>query len=118
MTSTRTRTGNTMDRPHVIHERLGAESDYEYSFCSKCHSEVDWQDCDRCEDGFSYHDCGEDSCCCLYPENNVTCNNCEGRGGWYECIDCGWLLSEPENAEASCASPTSEEADISTEDSL
>lgn len=31
-------------------------------------------------EGFSYHDCGEDTCCCLYPEPNVLCDICWGKG--------------------------------------
>jgi len=30
--------------------------------------------------GFTHHDCGEDTCCCLDPEDNVRCDTCEGRG--------------------------------------
>ena len=32
--------------------------------------------------GFSHHDCGEDTCCCLYPEDNVACDTCDGEGHW------------------------------------
>lgn len=42
-----------------------------------------WIECWNCEEGYSHHDCGEDTCCCLYPENNVRCDICRGRGGWY-----------------------------------
>ena len=43
----------------------------------------DWTECWNCGgDGFSYHDCGEDTCCCLEPEDNVTCDVCMGMGGW------------------------------------
>ncbi len=38
--------------------------------CARCGSSATWEDCDNCEGGFSYHDCGEDTCCCLYPEDN------------------------------------------------
>lgn len=30
--------------------------------------------------GLAGHDCGEDSCCCLYPEDNMLCFYCEGAG--------------------------------------
>lgn len=53
--------------------------------CPHCGSGLDWQDCGACEDGYSYHDCGEDCCCCLDPEPNVTCDLCEGDGGWWWC---------------------------------
>lgn len=39
-------------------------------------------------EGLSDHDCGEDCCCCLHPENNVTCDICEGKGGWKICYTC------------------------------
>ena len=43
----------------------------------------DWIDCWNCGgEGYSHHDCGEDTCCCLYPEDNVRCDVCNGRGGW------------------------------------
>lgn len=30
------------------------------------------------------HDCGEDTCCCLNPDEDdlVTCDECGGRGFW------------------------------------
>lgn len=42
----------------------------------------DWIDCTNCNDGFTHHSCGEDTCCCLYPEDNVVCDICRGKGGW------------------------------------
>lgn len=43
----------------------------------------DYVDCWNCGgEGFSSHDCGEDTCCCLHPEDNVVCDVCEGKGGW------------------------------------
>jgi len=41
-----------------------------------------WVICEQCEDGFSYHECGDDTCACLNPEPNVTCDICNGKGGW------------------------------------
>lgn len=42
-----------------------------------------WVDCWNCDgSGYMYHDCGEDTCCCAEPENNVTCDVCNGEGGW------------------------------------
>lgn len=42
-----------------------------------------WMDCWKCGgEGYSHHDCGEDCCACLYPEDNVRCDICEGKGGW------------------------------------
>jgi len=48
----------------------------------------DWQNCWDSEEGLSYHDCGEDICCCLSPTNNVTCDICNGKGGWLVCEVC------------------------------
>jgi hypothetical protein len=46
-----------------------------------------WEECDNCGgEGVSGHDCGEDCCCCLYPEDNVTCDFCDGAGGRYVCF--------------------------------
>lgn len=52
---------------------------------AECISEEyeEWEPCDWCGgDGTSGHDCGEDTCCCLEPEENVTCHICDGKGGW------------------------------------
>ena len=44
----------------------------------------EWLECWQCGgEGVSHHDCGEDTCCCLMPENNVLCDICNGDGGWY-----------------------------------
>ncbi len=38
-------------------------------------------DCPGCGgEGYSSHDCGEDTCCCLDPEDNVLCEQCAGKG--------------------------------------
>ena len=42
-----------------------------------------WRRCWNCGgEGFSSHDCGEDTCCCIDPEDNVVCDVCGGKGGW------------------------------------
>lgn len=56
-----------------------------YPSCPTCGADLDWEYCDNCEDGYSHHDCGEDTCCCLHPEDNVKCSMCDGYGGWYRC---------------------------------
>lgn len=39
------------------------------------------EDCPNCAGtGFSSHECGEDTCCCLHPEDNVICDWCGGKG--------------------------------------
>ena len=45
---------------------------------------ADLEECPFCGGtGFDGHECGEDSCCCLFPEDNVPCEICEGKG-FYE----------------------------------
>lgn len=41
-------------------------------YCWNCRGEL-----------YTSHDCGEDSCCCLYPEDNVPCDTCDGKGYWF-----------------------------------
>lgn len=66
---------------------LGDEPKLE--LCETCHNEQDWRQCYECGGtGFSSHDCGEDSCNCLYPEDNVPCDTCQGAGGWLQCRNC------------------------------
>ena len=63
--------------------------------CARCGSSVTYEDCTNCGgEGVTDHDCGEDCCCCLYPEDNVPCDICDGEGGWWQC------LSSPEYCEA------------------
>jgi hypothetical protein len=55
-------------------------------YCPVCGAAMDWEDCDRCGgDGYDGHDCGEDVCCCLEPEDNEPCEQCDGKGGWWSC---------------------------------
>ncbi len=43
-----------------------------------------WRICWDCGgERYTHHDCGEDTCMCLNPEDNVECETCEARGGWY-----------------------------------
>lgn len=64
--------------------------------CARCGSEMEWKTCDGCDDGFSHHDCGEDTCCCLDPDNNITCQACEGDGGWQMCLArAEWCWANP-----------------------
>jgi len=71
------------------------DEDYYGDQCARCGSSADAVWCDNCDrDGMSHHDCGEDVCCCLYPEDNVPCDWCDGRG-WF-----GVCLSTPEFCEA------------------
>ena len=43
----------------------------------------EWEVCWECGgEGVNGHDCGEDCCPCLEPEENMTCQTCDGKGGW------------------------------------
>lgn len=52
------------------------------------HGEKEWVECWNCEEGYSSHDCGEDCCACAAPEDNVRCDICKGKGGWWRCYSC------------------------------
>ena len=58
--------------------------------CESCGGDdMSWVDCGQCgAEGVDGHDCGEDVCCCLDPEENVRCDTCEGKGGWWICHPC------------------------------
>lgn len=48
---------------------------------------VEYESCADCDGtGVNGHDCGEDTCCCLYPEDNVSCDYCQGAGV-YEVVE-------------------------------
>lgn len=71
--------------------------------CAHCGSSCDWTTCYNCEDGYSGHDCGEDCCCCLNPEDNVTCDICRGYGGWWSCLsNSEWCLKNPLSGREEC----------------
>ena len=54
--------------------------------CKVCGHEMDRVVCWQCGgEGVDGHDCGEDCCCCLYPEDNETCDICGGAGAWWAC---------------------------------
>ena len=52
----------------------------DYIYDDQCGDYVECWNCGG--EGVSHHDCGEDTCCCLYPEDNVMCDICDGAGGW------------------------------------
>ena len=55
--------------------------------CARCGSSLTFEDCEGCGgDGLYGHDCGEDSCCCLNPEDNVPCDICRGEGAFPVCM--------------------------------
>ncbi len=58
-------------------------------FLYPSHGEKEWCECWQCgAEGVSGHDCGEDVCCCLHPEDNMRCDICRGKGGWWRCYTC------------------------------
>ena len=62
--------------------------------CARCGSSCGYEHCYACDDGFDGHDCGEDCCPCLYPEENVVCQICEG--GWHRCLSSPeWCNANP-----------------------
>lgn len=55
--------------------------------CGRCGSSIVFEDCPNCGGvGFTGHDCGEDSCCCLDPEENLACEICRGTGTFSTCL--------------------------------
>lgn len=63
------------------------DGQYDDCQCARCGSSVAHTRCYNCGgEGYSHHDCGEDTCCCLNPDDNVICDICRGSGGWFCCI--------------------------------
>lgn len=55
--------------------------------CPRCECcELIREECEQCEDGLDGHDCGEDCCCCEFPEDNLRCQFCQGRGYFQVCL--------------------------------
>ena len=65
--------------------------------CARCGGDAEWFGCETCGgEGVDGHDCGEDTCCCLDPEENQTCDVCLGRGGWWRCANSPeWCQANP-----------------------
>ena len=72
---------------HYSSSNFDPEDDAPYTepMCERCKCcGTSWVACDTCGGESTVgHDCGEDCCACLYPEDNVTCDTCEGTGGWW-----------------------------------
>lgn len=60
----------------------------ERAMCQRCKCcELVPEDCDACGgEGVCGHECGEDTCCCLDPEENMACDWCGGRGWFRICL--------------------------------
>jgi hypothetical protein len=65
--------------------------------CARCGSSAEYAPCGNCGgDGYDGHDCGEDCCPCLFPDENVVCDWCRGRGGAYHCLSSPeWCNANP-----------------------
>jgi hypothetical protein len=65
--------------------------------CARCGSSADWLICWDCGgDLYTHHDCGDDTCCCLHPEDNVLCDTCQGAGGSWHCMSSReWCEAHP-----------------------
>lgn len=68
--------------------------------CARCGSSCHWEECYECGgDGLDGHECGEDCCMCLYPDDNVCCdlcNGCGGEGGEDVCLSSpAWCEANP-----------------------
>lgn len=69
-----------------LQELLDARGDGS-KICPRCGCcELTTEECEQCEDGLDGHDCGEDCCCCEYPEPNLPCQFCGGRGYFEICL--------------------------------
>jgi hypothetical protein len=65
--------------------------------CARCGSSLEFEECDNCAgEGVYGHECGEDTCCCLHPEDNVPCNYCGGKGNYPQCLSVStWCEANP-----------------------
>ena len=86
----------TMQTTPIIADHPPRDGQHYENQCARCGSSCDYTHCGGCEDGYSGHDCGEDCCCCLYPEDNVICDVCNGDGGWWTCLSSPeWCKANP-----------------------
>ena len=76
--------GVIADHPTPEMYRSGLEIDCQ---CARCGSSIATEDCDFC---------GEDTCCCLYPDDNLVCDYCRGTGVWRICLSSAeWCQENP-----------------------
>ena len=70
-----------------------------------------WVECEDCGGtGVDGHECGEDVCCCAEPEDNIPCDSCHGKGGWWVDKDDAPEPDEPTAAESDQAAAEYENA--------
>ena len=49
------------------------------------YEDQNWVVCPSCGgEGVLGHECGDDCCACADPEDNLTCDTCNGEGGWVD----------------------------------
>jgi len=59
------------------------------------HGAKEWCECWQCGgEGVDGHDCGDDTCVCLHPEDNMRCDICDGKGGWWRCYTCAPVTAD------------------------
>ena len=78
-------------QPQTPHSGNGSELSGLVSndVCAKCGEDKQQATCWNCGgEGRTHHDCGEDTCCCLYPHDNVVCDICDGNGDYMVCPHC------------------------------
>lgn len=61
--------------------------DYPDETCEVCGGSTVQESCWQCGGSGAGHDCGEDCCCCLMPEDNITCEECDGIGSYPVCVN-------------------------------
>lgn len=57
--------------------------------CVRCGAMLVLETCWQCGGAGGFHDCGEDTCCCLYPDEDLNdrCEECHGEGVYVYCPD-------------------------------
>lgn len=68
---------------------LDDEIDFDDS-CEKCGCSLQVETCWQCGGAGGWHDCGDDTCCCLNPDEDLNdeCDICNGKGEYSFCPKC------------------------------
>ena len=54
--------------------------------CPRCGGQTDWQECENgCDEGYFYP--GEDDPIQYDPDEELSCDVCQGQGGWWMCVN-------------------------------
>jgi hypothetical protein len=60
--------------------------EYDSEYCRICNTMLESESCWSCMGAGGFHNCGEDTCCCLDPEElDDVCEECEGAGASLVC---------------------------------